>query len=844
MFDKSLLTPCPVLRPSEEEFGDPIGYLSRKDISALGAEYGIVKIVPPDSWKPPFMISDDFRFHTRLQKLSDLGLSTRCRKFFRDNINRFMKMRRKRPLRLYFRAIDPLVPTRFIKVYYYDLYVAVDNHGGYDKMTSESWSKVNSQFGVAADSNRIRDVYEANLLPYASYIDHNNFNYHFPQSDSEDEFDNCLICGKHDRPSRTLLCDNCDNPYHMDCLPTPLDDIPNGNWYCDKCVIGTGEYGFEEEVDVKYTIDEFENECEQFKQEFEEKYNRGEPLTVDTIEKRFWDFVEAQNSEIQVKYGADIHNLVPGQISGFPMENTPGINAKDSESQNYINHPFNLTRLPFAKGSLLNYINTSISGMTVPWIYVGSLLSTFCWHVEDHYTLSANYCHMGATKKWYGIPSSQANQFEKLMRESAPDLFKRQPDLLHQLVTLMSPMKLVENGIRCVYADQNPREMVITYPRVYHAGFNCGFNFNEAVNFTMNCWLEFGERSINDYSLIGKENVFNHYKLIENILKAFNKQRGSISREEIDVVKRSLLSFESYILKQNDLLSQIDKTKLVQEYIPKKFSPRKFEEEQAGIYSTDGDDEEDLCDLCKTHLSYQYCIVNNRNHNVPTVAATSSPSIAPASTTVIKQEPTEIRRITIQQLLTPDSSPYESKKTFEESTVDVGKLATSEAALSMSKLNETKTAETGDDEDDESKLCMMEQFDELINNAKRAASEELQNTESGQKRRHSRRLQELPKVQEIKKEKEGVQTVAKRRSSRPTGKMTGKMMAVQQRSEIKQLNEKDTIRLCLSCFIKTYENSDGKVPVPEESILHFESYPSQLKELVKSTKRNINELFL
>lgn len=539
MFDKLLLTPCPVLRPSEEEFGDPIGYLSRKDISALGAEYGIVKIVPPDSWKPPFMISDDFRFHTRLQKLSDLGLSTRCRKFFRDNINRFMKMRRKRPLRLYFRAIDPLVPTRFIKVYYYDLYVAVDNHGGYDKMTSESWSKVNSQFGVAADSNRIRDVYEANLLPYASYIDHNNFNYHFPQSDLEDEFDNCLICGKHDRPSRTLLCDNCDNPYHMDCLPTPLDDIPNGNWYCDKCVIGTGEYGFEEEVDVKYTIDEFENECEQFKQEFEEKYNRGEPLTVDTIEKRFWDFVEAQNSEIQVKYGADIHNLVPGQISGFPMENTPGINAKDLESQNYINHPFNLTRLPFAKGSLLNYINTSISGMTVPWIYVGSLLSTFCWHVEDHYTLSANYCHMGATKKWYGIPSSQANQFEKLMRESAPDLFKRQPDLLHQLVTLMSPMKLVENGIRCVYADQNPREMVITYPRVYHAGFNCGFNFNEAVNFTMNCWLEFGERSINDYLLIGKENVFNHYKLIENILKAFNKQRGSISREEIDVVKRS-----------------------------------------------------------------------------------------------------------------------------------------------------------------------------------------------------------------------------------------------------------------------------------------------------------------
>merc|ERR1712227_255571 len=139
--------------------------------------------------------------------------------------------------------------------------------------------------------------------------------------------------------------------------------------------------------------------------------------------------------------------------------------------QRYVKHPWNLTRLPFAKGSLLNFVNRSISGMTVPWIYVGSLLSTFCWHVEDHYTLSANYCHFGATKKWYGIPSKDADKFEQLMRDSAPDLFKRQPDLLHQLVTLISPMKLIESDIRCVEVEQQPNEIVITYPRVYHAGF-------------------------------------------------------------------------------------------------------------------------------------------------------------------------------------------------------------------------------------------------------------------------------------------------------------------------------------------------------------------------------------
>lgn len=34
----------------------------------------------------------------------------------------------------------------------------------------------------------------------------------------------------------------------------------------------------------------------------------------------------------------------------------------------------------------------------VPWLYVGSVLSAFCWHVEDHALCSINYHHMGAPK--------------------------------------------------------------------------------------------------------------------------------------------------------------------------------------------------------------------------------------------------------------------------------------------------------------------------------------------------------------------------------------------------------------------------------------------------------------
>lgn len=73
--------------------------------------------------------------------------------------------------------------------------------------------------------------------------------------------------------------------------------------------------------------------------------------------------------------------------------------------------------LPHVEQSTLRLLRGDAPGVSSPMLYIGMLFATFAWHVEDHYLYSINYQHLGAAKTWYGVPGSDADGFEAVVRQ-------------------------------------------------------------------------------------------------------------------------------------------------------------------------------------------------------------------------------------------------------------------------------------------------------------------------------------------------------------------------------------------------------------------------------------------
>ncbi|KAL6503710.1 hypothetical protein OROGR_025633 [Orobanche gracilis] len=388
------LEDAPVFYPSNEEFEDSLKYIS--SIRSEAEKYGICRIVPPSSWKPPCPLKE-----------RDIWQTSK----FKSRIQRIDKLQNRDSMRI--------------------------NH---DKRTKKRRCH-KSRVGNTNDINESLEV--------------------------------------------------------------PLQN-----------------FGFEPGPD--FTLDAFQKYADDFKAQYFRKnnnssnsggkehvlYKQWEP-SVEDIEGEYWRMVEKPSEEIEVLYGADVETGAFG--SGFPKSTQQLASASDIK---YINSGWNLNNFPRLPGSVLSFESADISGVLVPWLYVGMCFSSFCWHVEDHHLYSINYMHWGAHKMWYGVPRSHALQLEAAMRKHLPNLFEEQPDLLHKLVTQLSPSVLRSEGVPVYRCVQNPGEFVLTFPRAYHAGFNCGFNCAEAVNVAPVDWLPHGQNAVELYREQGRQTSISHDKLL------------------------------------------------------------------------------------------------------------------------------------------------------------------------------------------------------------------------------------------------------------------------------------------------------------------------------------------
>uniref|UniRef100_A0A3P8VVD3 [histone H3]-trimethyl-L-lysine(4) demethylase n=1 Tax=Cynoglossus semilaevis TaxID=244447 RepID=A0A3P8VVD3_CYNSE len=530
---------CPVFEPSWEDFSDPLGFINK--IRPIAEKTGICKIRPPEDWQPPFACDvRNFHFTPRVQRLNELEALTRVRLNFLDQIAKFWELQ---GCKIRF----PHVERKVLDLY--QLSKIVSSEGGFETVCKEKrWSKVASRMDFPPGrgvGTLLRSHYQRILYPYELFqsgatltvmlclLQENNdpkglklFNTSpkmvgleihvitplLHVSLTQIDLYLCLVCGRGDEEDRLLLCDGCDDSYHTFCLIPPLQEVPKGDWRCPKCVAEECSkpreaFGFEQAV-REYTLQSFGEMADHFKSDY---FNQPVHMVpTELVEKEFWRLVSSIEEDVIVEYGADISSKDVG--SGFPIRD--GKRRLLGDEEEYANSGWNLNNMPVLEQSVLAHINVDISGMKVPWLYVGMCFSSFCWHIEDHWSYSINFLHWGEPKTWYGVPASAAEQLEAVMKKLAPELFDSQPDLLHQLVTIMNPNVLMEHGVPVYRTNQCAGEFVVTFPRAYHSGFNQGYNFAEAVNFCTADWLPMGRQCVAHYRRLHRYCVFSHEELL------------------------------------------------------------------------------------------------------------------------------------------------------------------------------------------------------------------------------------------------------------------------------------------------------------------------------------------
>jgi hypothetical protein len=155
---------CPVFRPTEKEFGHPFEFI--RSIHQIGSRSGIVKIIPPDGWRPSLFDSRSSRspqllntpFKTRTQSLGSLDGQSRillvyCQSLYKYHLTFHQTL-----------FTIPDVQSRMVHMWNLrTLYYSMEE-------VSPDWEKISQKLGfdkkAAPD---LKNCFEKWILPYETW---------------------------------------------------------------------------------------------------------------------------------------------------------------------------------------------------------------------------------------------------------------------------------------------------------------------------------------------------------------------------------------------------------------------------------------------------------------------------------------------------------------------------------------------------------------------------------------------------------------------------------------------------------------------------------------------------
>eukprot|EP00586_Coscinodiscus_wailesii_P019096 CAMPEP_0172517894 /NCGR_PEP_ID=MMETSP1066-20121228/288795_1 /TAXON_ID=671091 /ORGANISM="Coscinodiscus wailesii, Strain CCMP2513" /LENGTH=705 /DNA_ID=CAMNT_0013300105 /DNA_START=102 /DNA_END=2216 /DNA_ORIENTATION=+ len=197
---------------------------------------------------------------------------------------------------------------------------------------------------------------------------------------------------------------------------------------------------------------------------------------IDNMARKFWRRLGPTMEP--ARYGADM----PGSM--FMGADACGWNIDNLDSC------LQLLRVDAPDGD--EDVVASLPGVTSAYLYVGMWGSVFAAHSEDMNLLAINYLHAGAPKYWYAIAPEDTQRFESLASSHFGSEASSCSEFLRHKRCLLSPAVLQKAGISYSIQIQRPGDAIITFPGVYHFGFNTGFNVAESTNFAVPEWITFG----------------------------------------------------------------------------------------------------------------------------------------------------------------------------------------------------------------------------------------------------------------------------------------------------------------------------------------------------------------